>query len=327
MADRFVSVVIPARNEATFIEATIASIMAQDYPGPIEVVVADGMSDDGTRDILSRLAENNDRVRYVDNPTGRTPNGLNLAIDAARGDIIVRCDAHAELPAHYVSTAAAVLEETGAVNVGGIQRAVGRTWIQRAIAHAMSSRIGVGDARFHYGGDPGPVDTVYLGVFRREALVSAGGFDESLTRNQDYELNIRLRAAGGVVWFDPRLEVTYRPRRTLRALWRQYFQYGTWKRRVLRMHPESTRPRQLAAPLFVIGLLGSAALALTPWRRLGLIVPVLYAVLLVVGMLAALARTRDSAALGFPLAITVMHVAWGVGFLVGKGSGVLPSSR
>jgi glycosyltransferase involved in cell wall biosynthesis len=318
MAERLVSVVIPARNEARFIEATIASIMAQDYPGPIEVVVADGMSDDGTREILHRLAAADARVRTVDNPTGRTPNGLNLAIEAARGDIIVRCDGHAELPEHYVGTAVAVLEETGAVNVGGIQRAVGTTWMQRAIAYAMSSRVGVGDARFHYGGDAGPVDTVYLGVFRRDALAGVGGFDETLTRNQDYELNIRLRAAGGVVWFDPRLEVTYRPRRSLGALWRQYYQYGIWKRRVLRMHPESTRLRQLAAPLFVLALLASAGLALTPWRRLALVVPALYGLLLVLGTLATLARTRDSAALGFLPAVTVMHVAWGVGFLAGR---------
>lgn len=318
MAERLVSVVIPARNEAPFIEATIASTMAQDYSGPIEVVVADGMSDDGTREIVQRLAAADERVRCIDNPTGRTPNGLNLAIEAARGEIIVRCDAHAELPAHYVRTAVAVLEETGAVNVGGIQRAIGTTWMQRAVASAMSSRVGVGDARFHYGGDAGPVDTVYLGVFRRDALMGVGGFDEALTRNQDYELNIRLRAAGGVVWFDPRLAVTYRPRRSLGALWRQYYQYGTWKRRVLRMHPESTRLRQLVAPLFVLALLGSVALALTPWRNFGIVVPAVYLVLLVLGTLVALVRTRDSAALGFPVAVAIMHLAWGVGFLVGR---------
>lgn len=318
MAEHLVSVVMPARNEAAFIEATIASIMAQDYPGPIEVIVADGMSDDGTRDILRRLAATDERVRCVDNPTGRTPNGLNLAIDAARGDIIVRCDAHAELPTHYVRTAVEVLEATNAVNVGGIQRAVGTAGMQRAIAYAMSSRIGVGDARFHYGGDAGPVDTVYLGVFRRAALERAGRFDEQLTRNQDYELNIRLRGAGGVVWFDPRLEVIYRPRRSLLSLWRQYYQYGAWKRRVLGMHPESTRLRQLAAPLFVVALLVSAGLAFTPWRRLGLIVPFAYLLVLTLGTVATLVRSRDAAALGFPLAVVVMHLAWGIGFLVGR---------
>ncbi len=313
--DRLVSVIIPVRNEAPFISATVESILAQDYTGPIEVVIADGMSTDGTREILDDLASRYDQVRYVDSPTSRTPNGLNLAIHASHGDIIVRCDGHAELPPDYVRTAVEVLDETGAVNVGGIQHAVGVGWMQRAIAHAMTSRIGVGDARFHYGGEAGPVDTVYLGVFLREPLFAAGLFDEDLTRNQDYELNIRLRANGGVVWFDPRLRVVYRPRRSLRTLGSQYYQYGTWKRRVLRMHPESTRLRQLIPPLFVIALLASGVLVFTPWRVLGLLVPVLYLAVLIVGTVGVLIKTRDSAALGFPLAVATMHLTWGIGFL------------
>ncbi|MDJ0663515.1 MAG: glycosyltransferase family 2 protein [Acidimicrobiia bacterium] len=317
MAEELVSVVIPVRNEAASIEATIESIVAQDYPGRIEIVVADGLSDDGTREILEGLSAKHEGFRYVDSPTGRTPNGLNLAIHASRGDIIVRCDGHAELPPDYVRTAVAVLNETGAVNVGGRQHAVGVGWMQRAIAYAMTSRIGVGDARFHYGGKAGPVDTVYLGVFRREPLFAAGLFDEELTRNQDYELNIRLRANGGVVWFDPRLEVVYRPRSSLRRLGLQYFQYGNWKRRVIRMHPASTRLRQLIPPLFVIGLLASLVLAFTPWRLFALPIPCLYLVLLGAGTAAQLWRTRDAAALAMPAAVATMHVAWGVGFLMG----------
>jgi succinoglycan biosynthesis protein ExoA len=320
MSDELVSVVIPVRNEAPFIEATIHSILTQDYPGPLEVVIADGMSDDGTREILDRLSSRDTRIRYIDSPTGRTPNGLNLAIGSAKGDIIVRCDGHAELPPGYIRTAVAALSETGAVNVGGVQRAVGISWMQRAIAYAMSSPIGVGDARFHYGGQPGPVDTVYLGVFRRDALIAAGPFDETLTRNQDYEMNIRLRAKGGTVWFDPRLEVIYRPRRTLRRLWRQYFQYGQWKRRVVKMHPESTRLRQLIPPLFLVSLLASFVLLLTSWRLLGLVVPSFYVIVLLLGTLQQLGRTRDHAVLGFPAAVATMHLAWGLGFLSGTGS-------
>jgi len=322
MADDLVSVVIPVRNEAPFIEATVDSILAQDYTGPIEIIIADGMSDDGTRDILKGLSARHDNLRFVDSPTGRTPNGLNLAIHASHGDIIVRCDGHAELPPDYVSTAVAVMEETGAVNVGGIQHAVGETWMQRVIAIAMTSRIGVGDARFHYGGEAGPVDTVYLGVFRRNPLFEAGLFDEDLTRNQDYELNIRLRDNGGTVWFDPRLRVVYRPRRTLGGLARQYYQYGTWKRRVLRMHPESTRLRQLVPPLFVVALLASLVLVFTPWRWAAVVVPAVYLVALVVATVAQLVRTRDSAALGLPAAVATMHVSWGVGFLASTPSNV-----
>jgi glycosyltransferase involved in cell wall biosynthesis len=273
------------------------------------------MSDDGTRDILDRLAAGDPRIRYVDNPTRRTPNGLNLAIAASRGDVIVRCDGHAELPPRYIGRAVELLAETGAVNVGGVQHAEGVGWLQRAIAFAMSSPIGVGDARFHYGGEAGPVDTVYLGVFRRDALVAAGLFDETLTRNQDYELNIRLRDNGGVVWFDPTLRVTYRPRQTLGGLWRQYFQYGQWKRRVIRMHPGSTRLRQLVPPLFVVALVVSLVVAFTPWRLLGAVVPGLYVAVLSLGTLRQLVKTHDSAALGFPAAIATMHIAWALGFL------------
>ncbi|MDX2343809.1 MAG: glycosyltransferase family 2 protein [Acidimicrobiia bacterium] len=318
MAERLVSIVIPVRNEATGIRATVESIVAQDYSGDIEVVIADGMSTDGTRDILDQISAKEGRVRFVDNPSGRTPNGLNIAISASRGDVIVRCDGHAELPPNYVSLATEILDTTGAVNVGGIQDAIGSKPMQRAIAYAMSSPIGVGNSRFHYGGDPGPVDTVYLGVFRRDALVAAGLFDESLTRNQDYELNIRLRDNGGVVWFDPRLRVVYRPRRSLRSLWTQYFQYGTWKRRVLRMHPESTKLRQLIPPLFVIGMGVSAVLAFTPLRSLAVVVPGLYLAMLAGATMYQLIKTRDPAALLFPAAIATMHLSWGVGFLSGR---------
>lgn len=313
-----VSVVIPLRDEAAYIEATVESILHQDYAGDIELVIADGMSSDGTRQILDGICRNHPSVRYVDNPTGRTPAGLNIAIEASRGEIIVRCDGHVELPSDYVSTALEVMERTGAVNVGGIQHAVGITPMQRAIAFAMSSRLGVGDAKFHYGGEPGAVDTVFLGVFDRGALIKAGLFDEELTRNQDYELNIRLRGNGGIVWFDPRLRVVYRPRRTLRALWRQYFEYGTWKRRVIRMHPESTKLRQLIPPLFVIGLLVSAIVALTPWRWVGAVIPGMYLTLLGGTTIVQLAKRRDPAVLLFPAAVGTMHLSWGLGFLIGS---------
>ncbi|MCP4307357.1 MAG: glycosyltransferase family 2 protein [bacterium] len=318
MAERLVSIVIPVRNEAAGIRATIDSILAQDYAGEIEVVIADGMSTDGTGDILDQISAEDPRIRWVENPSGRTPNGLNIAISASRGDVIVRCDGHAELPPDYVSLATEILDTTGAVNVGGIQDAIGINPMQRAIAYAMSSPIGVGNSRFHYGGEPGPVDTVYLGVFRRDTLIAVGLFDESLTRNQDYELNIRLRDNGGIVWFDPRLRVVYRPRRSLRSLWTQYFQYGTWKRRVLRMHPESTKLRQLIPPLFVMGLGVSAILAFTPLRWLAGIVPGLYTAMLGATTIIQLIKTRDLAAILSPAAIATMHLSWGVGFLSGR---------
>lgn len=315
-----VSVVIPVRNEAGYIAAAIDSALRQDYPGNLEVVVADGMSSDGTRELLEQISADNPAVSWIDNPTGRTPNGLNIAIEMSRGDVVVRCDGHAELPSDYVSTAVATLQRTRAVNVGGIQDAVGIQPMQRAIAYAMSSRIGVGDAKFHYGGDGGETDTVYLGVFRRNALIEAGMFNENLLRNQDYELNIRLRANGGKIWFEPRLRVLYRPRTGLCDLWKQYFEYGTWKRRVVRMHPESTRLRQLIPPLFVLGLTASGVLALTPLRPIALVLPGTYLALLAGATLVQLMKTRDAAAFLFPAAVGTMHISWGLGFLTSSGS-------
>jgi len=313
-----VAVVLPVRNAAATIEAALRSILDQDYPGRLEVVVADAMSDDGTRDVVASVAAADPRVRMVDNPHRSTPAGLNAALAASTGTVVVRCDAHAELPPGYVARAVATLQRTGADNVGGVQRAEGTGFAQRAIAFAMSSPVGVGDARFHYGGAPGPVDTVYLGTFRRSALERVGLFDESLVRNQDYELNHRIRRSGGVVYFDPELRVRYRPRPGLVALWRQYWQYGAWKRRVVRRHPRSLRLRQLAAPVFVLGLVASAALAATGHGLWALPVPVAYLVLLTGATVVEAVRRRDPAVLLFPVAVATMHLAWGGGFLMGR---------
>ena len=314
-----VTVVIPVRNEQEAIRSAIESVLDQTYPNITEVIVADGMSTDGTR--RSVEAFDDVRIKVVENPDTTTPAALNAAIRAANGDIVVRCDAHSVLPPDYVDIAVGILADTGAVNVGGIQRATGTGLIQTAIAMAMTSRLGVGDAKFHYGGEAGPADTVYLGVFDRQALVDAGLFDETLLRNQDYELNIRLRQNGGLVFFDPRLAVEYRPRGSLRSLAKQYFQYGAWKRIVHRRHPESIRLRQLAAPLLVIGLMSSLGLAFTSWWRLALVIPAAYLIALVATTAINVGKTRRGAALVMPMAIAVMHISWGFGYLSGLKPG------
>ncbi len=318
-----VSCVIPVRNEAGSIAAAVRSCLDQTYPGPLEVVVSDGHSSDGTRRVVEDIAADDPRVRLVDNPSGVTPAALNVAVAASTGEVLVRCDAHAVLPPGYVATAVATLERTGAVNVGGVQHAVGDGVMGRAIAMAMTSPIGVGDARFHYGGAAGPVDTVYLGVFRRGAVDAVGGFDESLTRNQDYELNYRLRQAGGTVWFDPDLVVDYRPRASLGDLWRQYFDYGVGKRVMLRLHPRSLRWRQLAPPVLVVGLAGSAVALVAGAGWVGAAVPVAYAAAIFGGSLATLVRTGDRAALAMPAALATMHIAWGCGLITETVRGVL----
>jgi succinoglycan biosynthesis protein ExoA len=310
-----VTVVMPARNEEETIAAAIDSLLDQAYEGPLDIVVAVAPSSDRTLDILTGIAATNERVTVVDNPAGVTPAGLNAAIATATGDVIVRCDAHAEIPAGYVTAAVETLKETGAVNVGGVQHAIGISPMQRAIAAAMSNPFGVGDARFHMGGEPGFVDTVYLGVFRRDALDAVGGFDETLARNQDYELNYRLRQAGGGVYFDPSLQVTYRPRSTLRGLWTQYYEYGRWKRVVMRHHPGSARWRQFVAPAFIVGLGLSGLAAVTGHRKLAAIVPGSYAAATITATLVELARNGDRAALLLPAVFPTMHVAWGTGIL------------
>ena len=206
------------------------------------------------------LARVHGNVRIVDNPTGRTPAGLNAAIAGSSGAVIVRVDGHAMIPPDYVSTAVRVLEETGADNVGGIMAAEGTTDFECAVARAMTSRFGVGGAAFHVGGEPGPALTVYLGSFTRAALDRVGGYDESMERAQDWEMNLRIRESGGIVWFTPRMRVVYRPRPTIRALARQYHDYGRWRREVARRHPQTLSLRYLAPPVMVVAVLLGAIL-------------------------------------------------------------------
>lgn len=310
-----ISVVIPVRNEEHTVVAAIGSALGQAGAPPLEVIVADGASSDGTRAAVSAVAHDDARVRLIGNPEGKTPTGLNVAIQEARGDVIVRCDAHSVLPRDYVATAVSLLAATGADVVGGTMRAVGSRFWQRAIAMALTTPVGVGDARFHTGGPPGPIDTVYLGVFRRSALERVGLFDESLERNQDYELNHRIRSSGGEVHFDPRLAVDYVPRPSLRALARQYRHYGMWKRLVLRRFPESLRWRQLAAPLLVVGLIASIILLLFGQRLPAAIVPGVYLLALLGTAAAELLRRRDLAALALPLVLPTMHLSWAFGFM------------
>lgn len=312
-----VSVIMAVRNEAAHIAETLDSVFAQDYPGALEVTVADGGSEDGTRRLLENRAEGEPRLRVLDNPDRSAAAGLNRALAAARGEVVVRCDGHCLLPPDYVSRAVEILEETGAANVGGRQEARGDSPLTGATAIALASPFGMGPSRFRHGKRPGPADTVYLGVFRRSALERAGGFDPELARNQDYELNIRLRQAGETVWFDPRLRVVYRPRRTLRALWKQFFDYGRGKRAVIRRHPRSLAVRQLAPPLLIAGLLASSLWAALGggWRAGAL--PGLYIAFLVATTAMETVRRRTWHGLLLPAVLATMHLAWGTGFLFG----------
>ncbi|MEI9907689.1 MAG: glycosyltransferase family 2 protein [Actinomycetota bacterium] len=307
-----VSVILPLLNEENYIENTVSAILSQDYHGELEVILAVGPSKDRTRAIADEMKLRDSRIIVIDNPSGKTAAGLNLAIAQSRFPIIVRVDGHAEIPRQYISRAVKLLQETGAVNVGGMMAAIGVTPFERAVASAMRSPLGVGASRFHTGGNPGAVDTVYLGVFLRDALLAAGGFDERFTRAQDWELNFRLRKLGGVIYFDPQLQVAYRPRPKLSGVSKQYFEYGRWRRVVSRRHRGTVNLRYLAPPFALvvsaISILG--ALIFSPYW---IIPAAIYGAFLAI---ASLAIGKDlGEKFRLPFILFTMHMSWGAGFL------------
>ena len=306
-----VSVILPVLNEEHYLANAVNAILRQDFKGPIEVILAIGPSKDRTLQIAEGLAAADSRVKIVENPTGRTAAGLNLAIANSIYPIIVRVDGHANIPDDYISIAVELLRTTGAVNVGGVMAAEGHTPFECAVASAMRSPLGVGAAKFHTGGSAGESDTVYLGVFKREAINAIGGFDEHFTRAQDWELNFRLRKNGGKIYFDPRLIVTYRPRRSLAALARQYFEYGRWRRVVARTHKGTINLRYLAPPFTVLGTVTSLIG--------GFFAPLLFIPAAVYGSFLILASLRIGKNLKeriyLPAILFTMHMSWGVGFI------------
>jgi succinoglycan biosynthesis protein ExoA len=314
---------MPVLDEEDHLTDAVRAILQSSYDGPLQVVLALGPSRDATDIIAAQLAEADPRVRTVANPSGRTANALNAAIEAAAYDIIVRVDGHAIIPPHYIDIAVRTLDETGADNVGGIMGAEGVTDFERAVAAAMTSWFGVGGAAFHIGGGAGPALTVYLGCFRRSALERVGGFDESMVRAQDWELNHRIRSTGGLVWFTPELRVSYRPRGSLRRLARQYHEYGRWRREVARRHPETVSMRYLAPPLALIGVasglvLGGIGLTTGP-RSLAwaLVLPAGYLAADIVASARAARGLPPGSRLWLPAVFATMHGAWGAGFLRG----------
>jgi succinoglycan biosynthesis protein ExoA len=323
-----VSVVMPVRNEERHLTEAVRHVLGQDYPGPLELVLAVGPSADRTEQIARDLEAAEPRITVVANPSGKIPAALNLAIGAARHQVIARTDGHALFPPSYLRTAVGVLARTGAADVGGVMAAEGETPFQQAVAWGMTSKAGVGSAGWHTGGQAGPADSVYLGVYRREVIEQAGGWDEQMLRAEDWELNYRIRARGGLVWFTPELRVTYRPRASLRALGAQYFHYGRWRRVVMREHPETASFRYLAPPAaatlagagLLTGLAGLAGLAVgaptaVTWLTVGLAIPLVY-LIGITAVSAALSRgLQPGVRARLPLVLGIMHMCWGTGFL------------
>jgi succinoglycan biosynthesis protein ExoA len=316
-----VSVIMPVRNEVAFIGSGLRAVLAQDYPGHLlEVIVADGRSDDGTRELVQDVARADSRVVLLDNPGRIVATGLNQALEIASGDIVVRVDGHCEIAPDYVRRCVDHLIRDDVDGVGGPLETVGATPVARAIAAAMSSRFGVGDSAFRtVKGRSQLVDTIAFPAYTRAVIDRAGRFDTELVRNQDDEYNYRLRKMGGRLLLADDVRSRYYSRSSFRSLWRQYFQYGYWKVRVLQKHPWQMRPRQFAPPAFVLSLVASAIL--TPWA-IGWL-----AWWAIVGMYSAsnatasvgVARRNGSLRL-VPLVATayaILHLSYGFGFLTG----------
>jgi succinoglycan biosynthesis protein ExoA len=318
-----ISVIIPCFNEKTTIRPLLEAIHGQTVAcTDMEVVIADGMSTDGTREEIASFEETHPdlKIRVVDNPKRNIPAALNTALAEASGEIIIRIDAHAWPYPDYIERCVSDLQAGLGENVGGVWeiRPGAQTWAARSIAAAASHPLGVGDAFYRHAAKPIYVDTVPFGAFKRELLALIGFYDETLLTNEDYEFNARIRQRGGKVWLDPAICSVYYSRSTFGELAKQYWRYGFWKYRMLRRYPRTLRWRQGLPPLFVLSL-PVLALAGLFWDLFAIMLGVellLYAgVLLAVGLVSALKRREPGLVTGLPLAVAIMHITWGSGFL------------
>jgi succinoglycan biosynthesis protein ExoA len=319
-AATFVSVVMPVRNEARFIERSLRSVLMQDYPNDrFEVIVADGMSTDGTREIIKQIGDHRN-VRVIDNPQQVAATGLNRAIREAKGEVVIRVDGHCEIASDYLRRCVTLLEKGSVECVGGPVETIGETYVSRVIAGAMSSNFGVGGAAFRVGTNAKKfVDTVAFPAYRRDTLRSIGDFDEELVRNQDDEYNYRLRKLGGRILLSPEIHSLYYSRANLRSLATQYFQYGFWKVRVMQKHPRQMRARQFVPAMFILGLLALAltsALVTSGWIALVGYIAGYFLANLIASILVA-RRSQWTAVALLPVTFLTMHFAYGLGFIVG----------
>lgn len=315
-----VSIVLPCRNEQGYIQDCLQSALHQDPPeGGFEILVADGMSTDGTREYLQQMAREHAQIRLLDNPGRIVSTGLNAAIRAARGEIILRMDAHTDYAPDYVRQCLAVMNETGADNVGGPIQTTARTFMERAIRAVFHSAFAFGGARSHQANYEGYVDTVVYGCWRKELFERIGYFDEELVRNQDDEHNLRLTRAGGKIYQSPRIRSWYHVRGSLRGLFRQYMQYGYWKVLVIRKHQFPASFRHLVPGTFVGCLCVLAALGLFWFPALcGAVgLALLYCVAASLASLVIAARTEWALFPVLPVVIWCFHFGYGYGFLRG----------
>ena len=323
-----VSVIIPCRNEEKTIQLVLDAIHAQTYPRELmQVVIADGFSEDRTREKIAdfKTAHPDLDVLVVDNLQRIIPAGLNAAIKASRGDVIVRMDAHSIPNADYVALCVDALERNVAQNVGGVWNIQPgkNSWMARSIAAAAGNALAVGDAHYRFTDKAAYVDTVPYGSYKRDFFEQIGLFDETLLANEDYELNTRILQSGGKIWLDPKIRCTYFARSNLRALAKQYYGYGFWKVQMLKRYPETLRWRQALPPAFLSGLAGTLLVGIFWKPSLYLFAAVLglyLLILLAVGIHMAIKKSDILMVIGILLAIITMHFSWGSGFIAGAFS-------
>jgi succinoglycan biosynthesis protein ExoA len=319
-----VSIVMPVRNEAPFLSEALESVCSQATDASLEILVVDGHSTDGTREIIERWAAADDRLRLVDNPRRGIPQALNRGLSAARGRYLVRVDGHSSVPAHYVQTLVDHIRAGECEAAGGRKQAVGRGRFGRAVAAAHSSRFGIGDSKYHYLERQELVDHIPFGVYLTERARAIGGWDEELQTNEDYDFDFRYQQAGGRLLLDPSVVFDWRVRETPSRLARQYYSYGRGKAKALLRHPSSLHLRWCIPPALVAGLAGGA---LFSWTTPGLLVLAVvggsYAVFLLVGSATLGSRIGMRLMPHATFALATMHLSWGAGFLAGAGKELL----
>jgi len=313
-----VTVMMPVRNEQHHLQKAVESVLAQNYPGQLEIILAIGPSVDETERVATELAKKHISIKLIQNPKGLTTVGLNLAIAKSSGEVIIRVDAHSQLAENYIVRGVEILRETSSVLVGGIMKAKGKTPLQNAVAFGYGSRFGLGGGRYHVGGKAGEAESAYLGIFDGVALKNVSGYDEKIIRGEDWDLAQRLKAQGGKVWFSPELVVNYWPRSNIKALAWQFYSTGVWRGELTRRSPTKASIRYFIPPLAFLAMLVLGLLAtLGSLAQILLIVPIAVYLL----MLSFAAGTAKLLGLGDRLmifiALPVMHFSWAAGFWVG----------
>ena len=317
----FVSLIIPTLNEEKYLEQTITSLLSNDYPdSKLEILIIDGLSKDNTLAIAQEFANKFTNIRLISNPKIYQSAALNIGIKESKGDFIIRADAHAIYDKNYITSTIHLLQKGVYENVGPVQISIGNTLIEKAIAKAMNSKIGMGNAKYRLDKrGVFEVKSVWLGAWKKETLIKINGFDENLPISEDFDLNYRLRKSGGKIAASNSVKAMYIVRKSLSGLFKQFYKYGFWKMKFLMKYPKEFQPRWMAPPVFVFSLLLSILLSqLISWV---IFIPIFYLFLLFLTILYFLVTANSikdflSSAILF-LIFPVIHIAWGIGFLIG----------